>query len=98
LGLQHVPSGVITSLELVQGVTHLPLKLICPFGQGSPVKSPGHGLSIVAPYPAIVGRPVFWQTQTYCPASEFEASFEPCGHVQTKTWHAGSLTIFDHSA
>lgn len=91
----------MTSLELVHGVTHLPLKLICPFEQDGPVNDGGQGTPSGLSEVLTGGcacHPVFWQMQTYWPAPDVDASVEPVGHSHMKKLQAGSLTMLDHPA
>ena len=91
LGSQHVPSGVITSLELEHGVTHLPPKLIFPCGQGIPVNGIGQmepsGLVVVF-VGGTAGRPVLSQMQTSAIGPDAAAACVVCpgprfGHSHT---------------
>ena len=61
-GSQHAPSVVIPLVGSEQGVTHLLLMRVCPFGQGIPVNGIGHAMASGLVVDLTVGtatRPVF---------------------------------------
>jgi hypothetical protein len=93
LGSQHLPSGVITSLELAQGATHLLPTRTCPLGQGIPVNGVGQyecvGLRLLSPgnlgWPQSGGTAGWWvslQIHTSASGPDGAKGFVSAGH-----WH-----------